>query len=306
MDKRLLESIRKKLHTTLLGVAIGDALGVPVEFMERGAFQIAGMTGFGTHNQPPGTWSDDTSLTLALACALAESGLDLKAVAQNFVAWRDQGLFTPHGIVFDIGGTTSRAISRLKQGVLPERAGATGQHENGNGSLMRIAPLVIHIYDLPPEERYLWTRKVSSLTHAHPVSVTACFIYVEMLRYLLFGLDHEEAYHRLKAECNHDFLDALALKHFERILSWDIRDLPEDEIESSGYVVDTLEAAFWAFLTTRSYSDAVLKAINLGDDTDTTGAVTGGLAGMYYGVEGIPQAWQDGLVRKELFSQIQG
>lgn len=278
----------------LLGVAVGDALGVPVEFRARGTFHVTDMQGYGTHNQPPGTWSDDTSLTLALADSLSRYYVcNLHDMAYNFVRWHDEAAFTAHGEVFDIGGATAKAIARLKAGVAPELAGGTEERDNGNGSLMRIAPLVFYVGGKPQEERFYLTKAVSSLTHAHEWSVAACYIYIEMLHKLLIGMEKDAAYAALREYFQRgvSFISKKTLKKFDRILKSDVSALPESEIRSGGFVVDTLEAALWCFLTTHNYADAVLKAVNLGEDTDTTAAVTGALAGLAYGMESIPPAW---------------
>lgn len=286
----------------ILGVAVGDALGVPVEFKARGTFLVTGMQGYGTHNQPAGTWSDDTSLTLALADNLlpneANDKPDLESIAWGFTEWYDKAAYTPHGKVFDVGNATAKAITRLKKGVAPEKAGGAGERDNGNGSLMRIAPLAFYMYGIQkPEERFRIVKAVSSLTHAHEWSVAACYIYVEMLNKLRMGRKKKEAYAELREDFRRGvpFISKATLAKFVRILENDISALPEEEIRSSGFVIDTLEAAFWCFLTTDNYKDAVLKAVNLGDDTDTTGAVTGALAGLAYGLDSIPQEWLDQL-----------
>lgn len=284
----------------ILGVAVGDALGVPVEFKARGTFHVTGMQGYGTHNQPAGTWSDDTSLTLALADNLLVGGdkPDLESIAWGFTEWYDNAAYTPHGKVFDIGNATAKAIKRLKDGVDPEKAGGAGERDNGNGSLMRIAPLTFYMFGIrKAEDRFRIVKEVSSLTHAHEWSVAACYIYVEMLNKLRMNRKKKEAYRELREDFARGvpFISKATLAKFVRILENDISMLPEKDIRSSGFVIDTLEAAFWCFLTTDNYKDAVLKAVNLGDDTDTTGAVTGALAGLAYGLEGIPQEWLDQL-----------
>lgn len=284
----------------ILGVAVGDALGVPVEFKKRGTFYVTDMQGYGTHNQPAGTWSDDTSLTLALADNLLAGGdsPDLESIAWGFTEWYDKAAYTPHGKVFDVGNATAEAIKRLKKGVAPEKAGGTGERDNGNGSLMRIAPLTFYMYGIrEAEERFRIVREVSSITHAHEWSVAACYIYVEMLNKLRMGRKKKAAYAELREDFARGvpFISKATLGKFVRILENDISTLPEEEIRSSGFVVDTLEAAFWCFMTTDNYKDAVLKAVNLGDDTDTTGAVTGALAGLAYGLDSIPQEWREQL-----------
>lgn len=282
----------------ILGVAVGDALGVPVEFKKRGTFYVTDMQGYGTHDQPSGTWSDDTSLTLALADGLLPDEVNLEGIAYRFTDWYDDAAYTPHGKVFDVGNATAEAIKRLKKGVAPEKAGGTGERDNGNGSLMRIAPLTFYMYGIrEAEARFRIVRDVSSLTHAHEWSVAACYIYVEMLNKLRMGRKKKAAYAELREDFARGvpFISKATLGKFVRILENDISTLPEEEIRSSGFVVDTLEAAFWCFMTTDNYKDAVLKAVNLGDDTDTTGAITGALAGLAYGLDSIPQEWREQL-----------
>ena len=290
----------------LLGVAVGDALGVPFEFKQRGSFQVTGMQGHGTHNQPAGTWSDDTSLTLALADTLFVDSCNLGPIAWGMRAWYEKGVYTPHGKVFDIGGTTERAIKRLEEGVSPEKSGGTEEKDNGNGSLMRISPLVFYMYGIEDSAaRFRIVKKVSSITHAHEISVAACFIYLEMLNQIRKGRSKEEAYSKLQGEFSKSSLISKeTLAKFGRILQGDPRSLPEKEIRSGTYVVDTLEAALWCFLTTKSYKEAVLKAVNLGDDSDTTGAVTGALAGLAYGTKSIPKDWIDQLANLDEIKNI--
>ncbi|MDR1399403.1 MAG: ADP-ribosylglycohydrolase family protein [Treponema sp.] len=296
----------KQIEAVLLGVAVGDALGVPVEFQPRGTFKITDMTGYGTHNQSAGTWSDDTSLTLCLADAMADSrasGDLLRKTAGNFVRWVEDAAFTAHGNVFDIGISTSKAIHNLQKGLPPTKSGCADANENGNGSLMRIAPLVFYVAGKPQEQRYEITSDVSSITHAHPWSVGACFIYLEYMLQLLTGKDKKAAYLELQ-KCFQDGrlnIGNNTLSKFGRIIRMDISSLLASEIRSGGFVVDTLEAALWCFLTTDNYRDAVLKAVNLGDDTDTTAAVTGGLAGLFYGIEAIPTGWRESLARYDSF-----
>ncbi len=297
----------EKALALLLGTAIGDALGVPVEFMPRGSFEVTDMQGYGTHHQPPGTWSDDTSLTLALADALCPGNVNLEGIARNFVAWYDNATYTPHGQVFDIGGATAWAIRRLKQGVAPQKAGGRRECDNGNGSLMRIAPLTFLLSRADDaKERFCLVRDVSSITHAHDCSVTACYIYLELLNKLRVGREKRAAYAELREDFARGmpFLDRKTLERFERILKHDISALPEQMIESSGYVVHTLEAALWCFLNTDTYKDAVLKAVNLGEDTDTTGAVTGALAGLAYGLASLPREWREKLAASEEIERI--
>lgn len=297
--------MRNHLQTILIGTAVGDALGVPVEFQPRGylkANPVTDMREYGTHEQPKGTWSDDTSLMLCLAESMVE-GLDSNTLAQKFIAWKNDNLWTPHGWVFDIGIGTRIAIERLENGMTPELAGGFDEMDNGNGSLMRILPLVLHIKDLNIDERYEWTKKISSITHAHVRSVMACFYYLEFAKKIVEGKDKFQVYNDLQSELTQYFdqreINPIEIFKFSRLLEDDISKVDEDNIKSSGYVIDTLEVSIWSILTTNNYKDAVLKAVNLGHDTDTTGAVTGGLAALIYGMDTIPTEWINALARKD-------
>lgn len=289
----------------LLGVAVGDALGVPVEFKSRTSLErhpVEDMQAFGTHHQPVGTWSDDSSLTFCLAEMLCD-GYDLRMLAGLFVNWKEHGYWGAHGRMFDIGIATSEAIDRLGRGVDPVSAGGVSESSNGNGSLMRILPLVFYLRDKPIEERYDIIRDVSSLTHKHPRSVIACFIYLEMALAILQGKNIQEAYIWICSVTRdwlseNTWISPSELVHFSRVLTGKLSACDQSEILSSGYVVHTLEAAIWCLLTTDNYEQAVLKAVNLGEDTDTTGAVVGGLAGLLYGSESIPAHWRKVLAQR--------
>ena len=295
----------KHLKTILLGIATADAVGVPVEFKQRAYLKenpVTDMQEFGTHHQPKGTWSDDTSLTLCLAESIIE-GLDLQKLADKFIAWKNDNYWTPRGWVFDIGIGTRIAIERLEQGEKPELAGGFDEMDNGNGSLMRVLPLIIFTKNLAIEQRFEWTKKVSSLTHAHIRSVMACFYYLEFAKKIIEGKNKREAYEEVQKELLNYFetnkINLVEIQKFHRLLFQDISNETEENIQSSGYVLHTLEASIWCLLTTNSYKEAVLKAVNLGYDTDTTAAVTGGLAGLLYGVDSIPTAWLEVLARIE-------
>jgi ADP-ribosylglycohydrolase len=286
-----------QIESVLLGVAVGDALGVPVEFMSRQVIKknpVTDMIGYGTYNLPPGTFSDDSSLTFCLAEALTND-FDLNTIGQNFVKWRYNNYWTPRGNVFDIGIATQQAIDRLANGERPDLAGGFDVSSNGNGSLMRISPLLFYLLDKSINERYEITKKVSSITHGHIRSVIACFYYLEFARQLFEQKNKFEIYKNLQTDIT-NYLITLSINQtevalFDRLLKHDIHKLTEENIFSSGYVLHTLEASIWCLLTTENYKDAVLKAVNLGEDTDTTAAVTGGLAGLLYGIDNIPTNW---------------
>lgn len=294
---------RNSYKDVLFGVAVGDALGVPFEFRSRENISkdpATDMIGYGTYQLPAGTWSDDSSLTFCLAEALSVE-FDLKTIAKNFRRWYYENFWTPHGNVFDIGITTRNAISRLNDTMEPEFAGDSDEHSNGNGSLMRILPLLFYTKGKPIEERFRIIKNVSSITHGHIRSAIACFYYLEFANGILLGKDKMQLYAELQ-ETVPEFLRSFSVKEFEiekfqRLFTGNIYEFNEEDIFSSGYVLHTLEASIWCLLTTKNYKDAVLLAVNLGEDTDTTAAVTGGLAGLLYGYETIPGEWKGQLAR---------
>lgn len=289
----------------LFGVAVGDALGVPVEFMTREQIAknpVTDMIGYGTYNLPEGTWSDDSSLAFCLAEALTKE-LDYYQVARNFSDWLFNNYWTPRGHVFDAGYTTSVSIDNFKSGMSPTKAGCNDVDSNGNGSLMRILPLLVHIKDKTIEERFRITKDISSITHGHIRSVIACFYYLEFAKKIVEGVEKFQAYQELKVEVP-AYLRSIDVSDeeiaiYNRLFVEDIFHVTEDNISGRGYVVDTLEASIWCLLTTDDYASATLKAVNLGNDTDTTGAVTGGLAGLLYGYQNIPTHWVNLLARKK-------
>lgn len=294
------------VKSALFGLAVGDALGVPVEFVGRSwlkRFPVDDMRGHGTHDQPPGTWSDDSAMSFCLAESLCR-GYDLRDIAEQFLAWCFGQKWTPHGEVFDIGNATLTAVERLRNRDLPPQlAGGIDESSNGNGSLMRILPLLFYIHDKPIDERYAIVSDVSGMTHGHFRSVFSCFVYLEVARQLLWGKHICEAYEEgaalaMKYAEAREF-NRRELSYFNRVLQRKLPEVQEDNIFSSGYVVHTLEASLWCLLTTSSYSEAVLRAVNLGEDTDTSGAVTGGLAGLAYGFDDIPAGWVGQLARME-------
>jgi ADP-ribosylglycohydrolase len=287
----------------LFGVCVGDALGLPVQFAsrkEREVKPVSGMSGHGAFDEPPGTWSDDSSLTFCLAESLCR-GYDLNDIAERFVKWRFEGYWTPFGEAFDIGVTTDNAVKRLREGVSPLRSGDTAEECNGNGSIMRVLPVAFAVWNLGAPDRFRMVHEVSAITHAHPRSILACGIYVQTALGLLEGMTPADAVTKMKEPVMEYYGGAPELPHFSRVLERGAEAfaaLPEDEIRSSGYVVHTLEAALWCLLNAGSYAETVLGAVNLGGDTDTTAAVAGGLAGIRYGFAAIPKPWVEVVARK--------
>ncbi len=294
----------------LFGIAIGDALGVPVEFMSRKHLQanpVTSMRAFGTHHQPAGTWSDDTAMSMLLVEQLIE-GYDVQKLADRFCHWYQYNDWTPHGQIFDMGVATRNAMDKIAKGVSALQSGEYDDYSNGNGSLMRILPLAIHLQNRPIEERFRVVKEVSAITHAHIRSIIGCFFAVEFVINLLKEKDKCDAYYETQ-NLVRDYLHLIDVKTSEielynRILFDDISCIPQDDIYASGYVLHTLEASLWAFLTTDNFKDAVLKAVNLGDDTDTVGSVTGGFAGLFYGFEQIPSEWVEVLAKREKIEDL--
>ena len=287
----------------LIGSAVGDALGVPVEFKSRQYLQqnpVTDMMGYGTYNMPPGTFSDDSSMMFCLAESLC-NGYDVNDIAEKFQMWMHEGYWTADGEVFDVGISTRKAINRLRVVKNPTEAGSTAESDNGNGSLMRILPLAIFTKDLSIDERCEIVKEVSSITHAHNRSVLACIYYIEFALNVLDSENLEEAYLNtnfwLKLFLEENEIYKNEFQYFERILNGKLIDLKEDEIKSTGYVINSLEASIWCLLNTNSYKDCVLKAVNLGHDTDTIACIAGGIAGIYYDIETIPTNWIEKLAR---------
>ena len=289
----------------LIGASVGDALGVPVEFKSRQHLKtnpVTDIMGFGTYDKPAGTFSDDSSMMFCLAESLVE-GYDVNDIAENFQKWMHEGYWTADGEVFDVGIATRKAINRLRVVKHPTEAGSTAERDNGNGSLMRILPLAVYAKDLSIDERCEIVKQVSSITHAHSRSVLACIYYIEFALNILEAETIEEAYLntnfwlRIYLEENTEYQTESI--YFERILNGSLLELSENEIKSSGYVIDSLEAAIWCLLHSNSYEECILKAVNLGEDTDTIACIAGGIAGVFYDVKTIPEHWINQLARKE-------
>lgn len=270
-----LVAIHQGLRDAVFGAAVGDALGVPFEFRRRDTFECTDMVGNGTYHMPAGTFSDDTSMMLATCDSIrANSSIDVLDMRKRFVNWWLSGDYTPDGRCFGIGNTTATALDEGK--------GGADEFDNGNGSLMRIAPLA---YTDADDDA---VRAVSAITHAHPLSTEACVCFIGLLRSIIGGNTLEDAIAHSKPDMEEfGFLDT-------------VTDLARERVRSSGFVLDTLGAAIWCFANTDTYADCVLAAVNLGHDTDTTACVAGALAGAHYGYGGIPETWLETLRGKDI------
>ncbi len=288
----------------LIGMAVGDALGAAVEFRSPGRFpSVTGYRAGGPHGLEPGEWTDDTSMALALADSLAGAGWDLDDQARRYVAWWRTGQYSVNGRCFDIGIATRSALARFEADPDARRSGGRDEQSSGNGSIMRLAPVPIRYVALYPDRLDELARLAgeSSLpTHASDQCVSACRYLAVVLAALMHGEPRErvldptwEPLLALKRGTPlHPLIDQVALGSY--------RHKQPPEIQGSGWVVRSLEAALWAFHDADSFEAAVLRAVNLGDDADTTGAICGQLAGACWGESGIPPALRDGLARPDL------
>lgn len=299
-----LSSKDKKIVGSLYGSFIGDALGVPYEFRARSVMDknpCTTMIAFGAHGQPLGTWSDDSSLMLATVDNIVE-GFSLNGLARNFLNWMELGHFSPFGEVFDVGNTTYEAIMNYKYGQFPIHCGPTHNKASGNGSLMRILPMAFYTKN---KQDYLANNdiiNVSCITHGNKNCLLACVMYCKIVQYLFDGEDKIRALDMTREyirKTENDIPDI-----FDRLMNADFWTIDRKDIRSSGFVVHTLESAIWSFLNTDNYKDCVIAAVNLGDDTDTTACVAGGLAGLYYGVDDIPSSWLNILARTHELNRV--
>lgn len=298
----------------ILGVVVGDAFGCPVQFESRtkvATHPVTDMRGYGTFNLPAGTWTDDSSLTLALLHSLKDVGeVDLHNIMGNFVKWYEDGEFTPFGIAFDIGNVTRNAIEKYMFTNNVFTCGCNSERDNGNGSLMRIMPICLYCIenDYGDLTSICLVHTISGLTHSHSQSLIACGLYYFIIKNIVKGkwslyeciqrgLKEGRKFYRATYPAFDD-----SLNKYSRVLDLDhFKTLGCDMIKSTGYVVDSFETSIWALVNTHSYRDAMITCANLGDDTDTICAIAGGLAGLYYGWsdKGIPQEWIDKLQRKD-------
>ncbi len=302
----------KNVLSGVMGLAVGDALGVPAEFMTRARLAldpVTGMRGGGFHNQTPGTWSDDTSMNLAFMDSVAECGrIDEDDIMARFSRWMSGGEYTAHGRCFDAGGATRSAIHKYLSGVPAAECGGKGEFSCGNGSLMRILPAAFivraHIGNGPFTDAAAGAiNRISSVTHAHPICLVACGIYVSMAISVMregnrrdMGEALCEGYERAADYYNKPAYSK-TMQKFDGPRQ--IGSKPLGDISGGGFVADTLQAAVWCLMNASSYEECVTRAVSLGDDTDTTAAVAGGLAGLYYGYDAIPEMWLCMLAKRE-------
>lgn len=314
-------SIKKNIWLDgIMGVAVGDALGLPVQFMSRDELTLNPVTEMLPCNlylSPIGTWSDDTAMSMAMYESIKRLGyVDAKDIMKNFVKWMYEGEFSANDECIDEGNTCHYGIKNYKDHGNIYTCGKTGEHANGNGSLMRTMPICLYYAEkvksgkTKVDDAIKDIHLVSALTHNHIRACMACGLYFFCVYAILYedgnlitklqkGMDEGFKYYGANEENIYEltnygwFMDLI-----------EFAKLPVSAIKSTGYVVDTFEAAVWSLITTDSYKDAMLKAVNLGDDTDTIAAIAGGLAGLYYGYEGIPEEWLVVLRKREWIEKM--
>ncbi|MBP7663002.1 MAG: ADP-ribosylglycohydrolase family protein [Shewanella sp.] len=278
-----MNSLQDKYEGCLLGLACGDAVGTTVEFKRRGSFApITDMVGGGPFNLVAGQWTDDTSMALCLAeSLLAQKGFDAKDQMDRYLRWYNDGYMSSKGYCFDIGLTISGALKNYSLHQNPY-AGSTHPRTAGNGSIMRLAPIPLY-YLLSLEQTIHFAGESSRTTHGSEEAVESAKLFAVLIRMALLGHDKQEILFKNEYYSNTATVNALA--------QGDYLVKEEKHIKGSGYVIESLEAALWCFARTDSFEQAVLKAVNLGDDADTTAAIVGQIAGAYYGVSAIPSSW---------------
>jgi ADP-ribosyl-[dinitrogen reductase] hydrolase len=280
----------------LLGLAVGDAVGTTVEFQSRGTFlPLVDMVGGGPFGLKPGQWTDDTSMALCLATSLVEKkGFDPADQMERYLRWYDHGYLSSNGRCFDIGTLTREALERFRTSRDPF-SGSKKTFSAGNGSLMRLAPAAL-FYAPDQSLAAFYAGESSRTTHAASECIDACKLFAAMLVTALKSRD------KMAILFSNNTDDITSTKIID-IANGAYQEKHEDQIDGSGYVVQSLEAALWCFWKTNSFSEAVLMAANLGNDADTTAAICGQIAGAFYGQAGIPTGWLDKLtMRAEITS----
>lgn len=296
----------------IFGFAVGDALGVPAEFKTREELKLNPVTDMlQLDDYPAGMWSDDTSMTLCTLASFKENDwkLDCDDIMNRFVKWLNEGYMTATGEVFDVGITTRKAILRYYNGISLNECAPQNEWSCGNGSLMRILPVVFYLMKNQETDMYEVIKQISGMTHKHNRCIIGCYIYCCIAETIINGRNDdikellicgaEKAFNDLNLYHSKDELEV-----YGRIFEKNLYTEPVSNIKSSGYVVDTLEVVLWCLWNTGSYKECMLLAVNLGDDADTVAAVAGGLAGLYYGIGDIPKNWLEKLENKELIESV--
>ena len=284
----LKNEIIDKFLGSMFGLAVGDALGAPVEFKNKGTFPyISDMIAGGAFQLNKGDWTDDTSMALCLLDSLINVGFDLKDQADRYVKWYKQGYFSVKGYCFDIGLNTRKSLVNYI---------ATGEvispftNSCGNGAIMRLAPITLYTAFMKDIDIKKYAGETSKVTHNSLMSIEACEFMALLISRLINCHDKDNALKSIDSKFNTEIKNFLSLKYI----------LNESDLDNSGYILHSLKLALWGFFSTDNFKDGLLKVVNLGGDSDTNGAIYGQIAGAYYGLDGIPDNWKKVLYKKDM------
>lgn len=287
-----------EIKEAIYGFIIGDVIGFPVEFISRDVLKTSPVIDIQVRkdmNVPKGVFSDDTSMILAtMDSILTNNTINLNDIMNKFCEWCYNGKYTATNKVLDIGITTKQSLAKYYHLKLdPVECGASGFNDNGNGSLMRMLPIVIYSKhkNVDFETLYNCVKSVSSLTHSHDISILGCLLYCNYMLNLMNGYNKYDAYKMINLKDYTRLFKRETLSYYEKIFNHDLHLLNEEEINSTGYIVDTLLCSIWCILKNDNFKETLLNAVNLGNDTDTIGAITGSMAGVIYGYNSIPSIW---------------
>lgn len=296
--------LKDRYRGSLLGLAVGDAVGTTLEFKQPGSFaHIEDMVGGGPFHLNVGEWTDDTSMALCLAASLVEQkGFDARDQMERYLRWRDKGYMSSNGTCFDIGVTVSTALSRFKKTGDPF-AGSTHPNTAGNGSIMRLAPVPL-FYASNPHEALEKSAESSCTTHGAQAAMDACRYLGVLIVGAVYGASKEDLLFPFYSPIPNYWQQQPLVSELAEVAAGSFKQRNPPEIRGTGYVVKSLEAALWAFYHSTSFQEGCLLAVNLGDDADTTGAVYGQLAGAFYGETGIPQQWRIRLAHSSLIESL--
>lgn len=299
------------IKDSIMGFAVGDAMGVPIKLVDREQLlenPVTSMIGYGTYDVPAGVWSDDTSMTIATIDSIVKcKKVDYNDIAHRLCEWAGKAKYTANGMVFDIDGTTKKALIKyLKTQGEAINCGGSDMNENGNASLARMLPIALYCYfnKLQAMEIFNLVKNVSSITHANEISILGCYIYVNYLLFILNGKDKFASYNMVKCLDYTEYFDEDIVAYYNRLLKTNINNLKIDDLKSTGYIVYTLEAVMWVILNTQSYSEAIIGSINLGGATDTIAALAGSIAGILYGIDKIPNKWLSKLEKIDYLDDV--
>ncbi|QHJ69224.1 ADP-ribosylglycohydrolase family protein [Planococcus halotolerans] len=289
---------------SFIGLAVGDAVGVTLEFKAPGTFEpIDDMLGGGPFNLPIGYWTDDTSMALCLAQSLVCcKGFDAQDQMKLYTRWYRKGYMSSLGYCFDIGGTVEAALEVFESTGNPY-SGSKDPFSAGNGSLMRLCPVPL-FYSRYPEKAIHMSGESSRTTHGTQEAVDACRYFEGLLVGAINGVGKEELLNNCYSPIGKITRDTCVSEKILQVAQGSFKNHNPPNIKGTGYVVNSLEAALWAFYHGKSYREGLLLAVNLGDDADTTGAIYGQLAGAYYGIKEIPEKWSNNIVERKLIEDL--